>query len=308
LRLIISARSNDAAIYDSVNIRFNGDSGANYDWGAFRSQSLDSYAAWEGADDNEIALPGVPGTSVASGTFGGACIFVHDYADDRRFKIVRLHGAGPHTIDADITRNEIGVGSWLSYGNGINQISITLTSTNTFAIGSHFQIIGVREKVVVTSVEGMAAGTVVVYDEDVELGSFGQIRFKGEGIEALDSGSYAAVRIGDVEDWIEVLGGVGFENSWVNFNSATGTYQTAAYFKDPFEIVHLKGHVKDGNVNAVIYTLPAGYRPAQQMVLVVGDNSGAGLIDVRADGGVRASSTIDNTWVSLDNISFRADQ
>jgi len=70
----------------------------------------------------------------------------------------------------------------------------------------------------------------------------------------------------------------------------------------------LKGLAKDGTAGQNIYTLPIGYRPFQQMILIVADNSGSGLIDIKADGSVRSAGTIDNTWVSLNNISFRAEQ
>ncbi|KKM66504.1 hypothetical protein LCGC14_1480540, partial [marine sediment metagenome] len=38
-------------------------------------------------------------------------------------------------------------------------------------------------------------GSVVVFDEDTQLGLFKEIRFKGAGVEALDSGSYSAINI-----------------------------------------------------------------------------------------------------------------
>lgn len=92
-------------------------------------------------------------------------------------------------------------------------------------------------------------------------------------------------------------------NDWVNFG---GAKETAQYFKDTLGIVHLKGFVKDGTIGAVpIFTLPAGYRPAEEMIVVTISNDAIARCDIQLTGQVRAQAG-NNAWFSLTGITFRA--
>ena len=66
-----------------------------------------------------------------------------------------------------------------------------------------------------------------------------------------------------VEPFHEVgaAGEPGFESSWGNKDPNGNT--TAAFYKDPYGVVHLKGTITGGLSNTVAFTLPAGYRPAK---------------------------------------------
>lgn len=90
-------------------------------------------------------------------------------------------------------------------------------------------------------------------------------------------------------------------NSWVDFG---GGFQTAGYYKDEFEMVHLSGLVKSGTIGAAIFTLPAGFRPAADMQFPVA-SYGYGSCLVTPSGSVLAFAG-SNTWYSLDGICFRA--
>jgi len=109
-----------------------------------------------------------------------------------------------------------------------------------------------------------------------------------------------------IEDWHEVgaTGEPAFQNSWVNFGSP---YTTAAFYKDSFNRIHLKGVVKSGTVDTTIFTLPVGYRPAKEGIFSA---NGGGITHVRLDisttGGVGTISSSINSDISLDGISFRA--
>ncbi|WP_421883300.1 hypothetical protein [Methylibium sp.] len=92
-------------------------------------------------------------------------------------------------------------------------------------------------------------------------------------------------------------------NSWVNFSAA---FNPAGYFRDQFGIVRLRGLVKDGSAaNAVIFTLPTGYRPAFQTMFAVISGSILGRVDVLANGDVQMISGGSVGFVSLDAISFQ---
>jgi hypothetical protein len=101
-----------------------------------------------------------------------------------------------------------------------------------------------------------------------------------------------------------------------NFDS--GANNTAAFLRDPFGFVHLKGVVKclGGNIPPCfdsddIFILPDGYHPAKQEVFGALRSSGTtqnilGRVNVFDYGGVRvAGGTAVNDWISLDGISFR---
>lgn len=118
----------------------------------------------------------------------------------------------------------------------------------------------------------------------------------------------AIAKVPDSEAW-RVVGAVGqpaFQNGWVNFG---GGEPALSFYKDPLGIVRIRGLIKSGAVNSVVFTLPVGYRP----------NIGGGSIRfacmatgalsqcyVNAAGSVVMFSG-SNTDVDLSVISFRAE-
>lgn len=88
------------------------------------------------------------------------------------------------------------------------------------------------------------------------------------------------------------------QNSWVDYSPP---YSSAAYTKTSAGVIVLKGMVRAGSGN--IATLPAGYRPALNVMFENSSNQTAGRVDVRTDGtvGVSIGSTV---WFSLDGIAF----
>lgn len=96
------------------------------------------------------------------------------------------------------------------------------------------------------------------------------------------------------------------QNSWVYYG---GTYPTPQYTKTSDNVVSLRGLIKGGSTayDSVITTLPAGFRPKNR-ILYVGSNTGAyARLDVLSNGEVHFLGST-NGWLSLDNISFLAEQ
>src|SRR5574343_707039 len=119
-----------------------------------------------------------------------------------------------------------------------------------------------------------------------------------------DNLPYAASSSIYCDDWVAVLGGVGFSNSWVN----EGTNAPASYCRSyGDDIVYLKGTVKNGTQNTAIFTLPTGYRPTDIRVFPVNNNGVFGLISIDSGGVVTQVSTTggSNTSLCLDGIVFR---
>ena len=101
-----------------------------------------------------------------------------------------------------------------------------------------------------------------------------------------------------------LIGGQGappFENGWVNYDSG---WPPAAYWKDPFGFVHLRGLVKNGTLGVPMFTLPPGYRPAFSSHQIVASNSSWGMCHVLSSGVIQFSVG-SNTWVDLASIRFR---
>lgn len=111
-------------------------------------------------------------------------------------------------------------------------------------------------------------------------------------------------------------------NGWVNFG---GGYATVQYMRKN-GMVYVKGLAKSGTLNATIFTLPPGYRPAEHRNFASVTNSittGAasagtahthlvvgvgGRFSVNADGTVSLNSgTGSNALISLDDIHFLAE-
>ncbi len=88
-------------------------------------------------------------------------------------------------------------------------------------------------------------------------------------------------------------------------------YHLVGYYKDSLGIVHLTGLVRKGSANTVIFTLPQCYRPITTLIFAVFGQGKAVRIDVQAGGNVHLNHTPwypDTDWVSLDGISFLAEQ
>jgi hypothetical protein len=108
---------------------------------------------------------------------------------------------------------------------------------------------------------------------------------------------------------VGTAGSPAFEHGWANYDDAH--YDTAAFYKDPLGVVHLKGTVGGGPESSSIFTLPVGYRPARAgFYTVAAENAFADvLVQGVSEGAVagRVELNVGGTiWASLSGITFRA--
>jgi hypothetical protein len=102
---------------------------------------------------------------------------------------------------------------------------------------------------------------------------------------------------------IGTAGAPGFKNGSHNFGQG---FSTAAFFRDHEGIVHLKGTVT-ASIFTEIFTLPAGYRPAQELFVPTVATSAASAVLIKSNGDVevRGGPGATNNY-TLDSITFRA--
>jgi hypothetical protein len=97
--------------------------------------------------------------------------------------------------------------------------------------------------------------------------------------------------------WINVSGGVGFQNSWAVSGVYTVSYRLIG------QTVFLRGRITGGSAN-IAFTLPAGYRIAQSSFFCIWDNTASAgkRLSIDTSGNV-TPSTATNVQC-LDGVSF----
>ena len=99
-------------------------------------------------------------------------------------------------------------------------------------------------------------------------------------------------------------------NSWARYHATT--HDLPAFWKSPHGIVHLKGSVKDGSAaDAVICTLPEGYRPKFDTTRLILDTTGLvqshrALLKIATNGEISLPNSGVTTGAHLDGVFFFA--
>lgn len=83
--------------------------------------------------------------------------------------------------------------------------------------------------------------------------------------------------------WQPVGTAVTFTNLWVDFG---GAYKPTSYWKGQDNIIHLCIAMKTGTFNVAAFTLPAGFRPLNDLVFPSMSNSAFGTFQISATGAV----------------------
>ena len=110
-----------------------------------------------------------------------------------------------------------------------------------------------------------------------------------------------------VTPWTGVGSAPAFQNGWVNVGGGTAV---TAFYKDRLGNVTVKGHVTTGTAGTAVFTLPTGYRPLERYDFAITrpDTGAASMATILSTGDVIPTGGAGNTHVSLDGISFRAEQ
>lgn len=138
LQLRGSVRSSQASAGSSLRMRFNGDSGSNYDYHAIYGNGS-SAAAENIAPVNIMLVGNCPAASSGSNIFNANVIDLLDYTNTNKYKTVRFldgydtNGGGQVTFGSDLWMNT----------TAITSISIT-AATGNFVQYSQFALYGIK--------------------------------------------------------------------------------------------------------------------------------------------------------------------
>lgn len=93
-------------------------------------------------------------------------------------------------------------------------------------------------------------------------------------------------------------------NGWVSFGAPE---DIPSYYKDEFGNVKMRGVLKSGTLSVSMFTLPIGYRPLKNKYFSIISNNVPAFVLINPSGGVNPLVGTSNVFVSLDNITFRAE-
>lgn len=100
-----------------------------------------------------------------------------------------------------------------------------------------------------------------------------------------------------------------FQNGWVN---SAGGAETVAFYRDALGFVHLRGSVKSGTADAIVFVLPLGYRPLGIIFALSASpaDGGSSTAWINASGEVHTNwfGSGNTTGRSLDGFNFFAEQ
>lgn len=109
--------------------------------------------------------------------------------------------------------------------------------------------------------------------------------------------------------WIPMasgLGGLGFNNSYVDFAPTAG-FATSGYYKDAFGYVVVRLAAKSGTNGTSLFTFPAKFRPTSTLQLPASVDGNTGAVVISTTGDIQAASG-GNTWVINSLFRFPAEQ
>jgi hypothetical protein len=158
-----------------------------------------------------------------------------------------------------------------------------------------------------------------IYQQDIVPGSVMQQSLvsggnaKGDMYIGKDGLRFDRVPIGTTGQVLGIKNGVPvwYENIWTdvslwnNWVNDPSKFNKAGYFKDAMGWVHLRGYITSGTIDGVnpAFVVPPDCFSKMEYTFCTISNNAIARIDIITDGRVIVS-TGDNTWVSLDGISY----
>lgn len=139
LMLVWCARGDVAAVNTFCAVRFNGDSGANYDR-QFQSVSNNAGGAGENFAQTSVNVGNIPGASATANLFNGGWMSIPNYTSaiaNKIFTCVLMEKTANAAGGVDVVES---LGAWRSNA-AITQITL-LPGSGNFIAGSRFSVYG----------------------------------------------------------------------------------------------------------------------------------------------------------------------
>ena len=154
----------------------------------------------------------------------------------------------------------------------------------------------------------LSSSTLIFPQKSYGSSWFGEIRLRSSGIAAggTDFSSYSSAQMMFYPSTYSAWTDASLQNNWVNYGNE---YGDARYTKSQDGLVTLSGLIRSGTTSnyTVLFNLPEGYRPARRLLTIVSTANNPGRVDIRPNGDASVKG-VSSSWVSLDGISFYADQ
>ncbi len=142
LQVRVSARTARAEWGDTLQVRINGDTGANYYGHYLLGNGAAIFAGSYGASTGLLYCGTVSAGLAPANTFGGPIIDILDYASVNKNKVFRvLHGA-----DNNSSNGAVGFlsAAWNNSGTAINSLVFSVDSASNFNQYTQFSLYGVN--------------------------------------------------------------------------------------------------------------------------------------------------------------------
>lgn len=141
LLLVVYARSDTAAVSDSVIARFNGDTGANYDYQTAAAVATAVTAQEVFAATGVTLAGGMPGGTAGANLFGVTDILIPHYANALNNKVAHCRsGWKAGTATTNVQKRDAD-GYWRSNA-AINRVTLVCSSGGNFVAGSRATLYG----------------------------------------------------------------------------------------------------------------------------------------------------------------------
>lgn len=208
------------------------------------------------------------------------------------------------------------VNSWTNFGNGYSDLVSTIDSAGRVNVQGNIKNGSVTGG---TPMAQLPAGSIppayAYFPAPNSSGTFGFMMVNSTGgIEYRSGGNsfqspifkfYPSSRPNGTDcttSWCTIP----LSSGWVAYDVA----RTPSYTKGSDGIVSLRGLGKNGTTTGetVLGTLPAGYRPAERLIITSVCNSSYCRLDILPDGTIHAETGVSASWTAFDSVQFMAEK
>lgn len=161
----------------------------------------------------------------------------------------------------------------------------------------------VKSKKIQLGVDATTSNNFTIYQPDSPDGSLKIGNGNADSpTEVLSINSSGVINNGIIndEDWHNIgeTGEIAFQNGWSAY-TGNADYSVARY-KKINGVVHIEGLVSGGSAgNAVICTLPTGYRPVKNIFTASVSNNAFCRLEIKQNGELYANTGGSTTWISI---------